>query len=229
MMFMLIDGNKHKTQVSGHARTLAAPRPPVQASQLQPAAAGAAAVANARAPAPSYSRTRTDVIWDVFLSYRVDADQGVVKELYWQLCNLIVVEGGKERKLHVFWDRECLKAGERWEEGFAAAISNCHLVVVVMSRHAFAMDGKRHNVAALTETSNCDNVVLEYNLALELNRLKGTAIMPLFVGDIEDGKYTHFFQSGCMPLLGEDIIVEKISQKVEHYLEHYLLMVSKQF
>ena len=75
-----------------------------------------------------------------------------------------MVDNGRQRTLRVFWDRECLKLGEKWEEGFAAAINNCNLVVVVMSRKTFAMEGKRHNVAMLTKSSDCDNVVLEYNL-----------------------------------------------------------------
>lgn len=158
--------------------------------------------------------------WDIFLSYRVSADQDLVKELYWQLCHRTVVAGGKERKLRVFWDRECLKTGERWEEGFADAICSCHLVVLVMSRATFVMDGS-HNVTELTEDSRCDNVLLEYNLALELDKLNNTAIMPLFVGDKDgSGQYTHFFQSGCMPALKEDVVVRQISEKVEGYLEH---------
>ena len=49
--------------------------------------------------------------WDVFISYRVDADANVVKELYWQLVSTEVTVDGKTRKLNVFWDKKCLKDG----------------------------------------------------------------------------------------------------------------------
>ena len=161
-----------------------------------------------------------DKQWDVFLSYRVAADEDLLKEIYWRLCHRTVpVQGGKERKLRVFWDRECLKPGERWEDGFASAICSCHLVVLVMSRGTFAMDGERYNVAQLTAESECDNVVLEYNLALELNKAKGIAIMPIFVGDRRDGQFTHFFESKCMPAIDKEVVVRKISEKVEFHLE----------
>ena len=89
-----------------------------------------------------------------------------------------------------------------------------------MSRTAFVMDG-HHNVTTLAEDSCCDNVLLEYNLALELNKLNNTAILPLFVGDkAGNGQHTHFFQSECMPKLQKDVVVRQISEKVEGYLEH---------
>ena len=157
--------------------------------------------------------------WDIFLSYRVSTDQDLVKELYWLLCHRTVSDSGKERKLRVFWDRECLKTGERWEEGFADAICSCHLVVLVMSRTALVMDGS-HNVTTLVENSRCDNLLLEYSLALELNKLKSTSILPLFVGDKDgSGQYKHFFQTDCLPKLQEDVVVRLISEKVEGYLE----------
>jgi hypothetical protein len=173
-----------------------------------------------RSGASRASPRRDGKKWDIFLSYRVSTDQDLVKELYWLLCHRTVSDAGKERKLRVFWDRECLKTGERWEEGFADAICSCHLVVLVMSRKAFVMDGT-HNVTTLAEDSRCDNVLLEYNLALELTKLNNTAIMPLFVGDKNDSdQYTHFFQTGCMPRLQDHVVVCQISEKVEDYLEH---------
>ena len=204
--------------------------PPAQcAGAALPPSPPATAAAATRADPPnnprkvvSHHTKRDDDVkkWDIFLSYRVSADEDLVRELYWQLCHRTVVANGKERRLRVFWDRECLKTGEKWEEGFADAICSCHLIVLVMSRTAFVMDGS-HNVTTLAEDSRCDNVLLEHHLALELNKLNNTAIMPLFVGDKDDsGQYTHFFQTGCMPKLQEGVVVRQISEKVEGYLEH---------
>jgi len=106
--------------------------------------------------------SHSNIEWDVFLSYRVAADKNLVGELYWQLHSLTVMDCGKERKLRVFWDVECLKSGEKWEQGFSKAICSTSLVVIVMSRNAYKMEGETHNVEGLTEESNCDNVILEY-------------------------------------------------------------------
>ena len=66
-----------------------------------------------------------------------------------------------------------------WREqaGFSRAICSSTVVVTVMSRDALA------SVGELKQESPCDNVVLEYGLALSLAEMKGIAIFPLFVGD----------------------------------------------
>ena len=180
--------------------------------------------ASTKANRKAISRTKRygDMEWDTFLSYRVDADAELVKELYWQLRNMTITEHQKTRPLRVFWDRECLKDGEKWEEGFAKAICSSRLIVPVMSRNTFKMEKTRqsagHNVEALTEDSPADNVLLEYELGLCLNELQGTAMMPLFVGDKDDsGKFSHFFESKCLPACGE-VTVKIISEKVANYL-----------
>ena len=65
-------------------------------------------------------------------------------------------------------------------QGFAKAIFGSSMVVVVLSRGAFM---GRHDVKSLKPESKCDNVILEWELALGLNDLKGTVVLPLFVGD----------------------------------------------
>ena len=153
--------------------------------------------------------------WDIFLSYRVKADLDLVKELYWQLRNMTIAENGKTRPLLVFWDKECLKFGERWDDGYAKAICCSHLVVLVMSRNTFQMEG-HHDVGTLTEDAKADNVLVEYELALCLNEMHDTAIMPLFVGDKDAkgrGKYSHFFESECLPTC-PNVIVRSVSEKV---------------
>ena len=170
-----------------------------------------------------------DLSWDIFISYWVSADKDLVERLYWHLNSLTVLDRGSERKLRVFWDAERLASGEKWEEGFAKAICSTSLVVIVMSRNAYKMEGKRHNVEELTEASRCDKVILEYGLALALNEIKGTAIMPLFVGDKNDGIYSHFFKKGseCMLKICPDVIVETIDNKMRKYLEENAGVIRK--
>ena len=66
------------------------------------------------------------------ISYRVDADANVVKELYWQLVSTEINVDGETRKLNVFWDKKCLKDGFDWENGFAQAICSAAVVVAAL-------------------------------------------------------------------------------------------------
>jgi hypothetical protein len=75
-----------------------------------------------------------DDVWDVFLSYRVASDKKLVQDIYWRLVAQDVVVNGKTRKMKPFWDTECLKPGESWEEGFKNAIISSTLIVPVFSR-----------------------------------------------------------------------------------------------
>ena len=75
------------------------------------------------------------------------------------------------------WITECLKTGETWESGFCKALCSSSVVIPIISRGTFC------DAAEICENSPCDNVILEFDLALSLNLLKGTAVMPLFVGD----------------------------------------------
>ena len=109
----------------------------------------------------------TEDVWDVFLSYRVNSDKDLVKELYWMLRGKEVRVQGKTRKLRVFWDIECLKSGEKWEDGFCKAICKSAVIVPVMSERALTTDAKV-SWNKLEERSPCDNVLLEFQLALAL-------------------------------------------------------------
>jgi len=65
---------------------------------------------------PKKGRTgKTGNDYDVFLSYRVDADQKLVEVLYWRLVGMKVMDSGRERNLRVFWDKKCLLSGASWE------------------------------------------------------------------------------------------------------------------
>ena len=72
---------------------------------------------------------------------------------------------------------EVVKTGEHWETAFCKALCSSSVVIPIISRATFCDAAKIH------EDSPCDNVILEFDLALSLNLLKGTAVMPLFVGD----------------------------------------------
>ena len=106
-------------------------------------------------------------------------------------------------------------------QGFARAICSSRLVVIVMSKKTFVMDG-RHNVETLKEASPCDNVLLEYALSLALNETKGTAILPLFVGDMDSkgNVFSHFFECDGMPNCPDIVVSEIFDKAAAHLVQH---------
>lgn len=116
----------------------------------------------------------------VFLSYRVASDQELVEALYKKLLTL---------GLRVWWDKECLKPGQEWEDGFANGLFTSTVFVPILSKAAL------ERFATLDDDSPCDNVMLEHLLALEWRkrgRMKG--VFPILVGALERGttKHGHF-------------------------------------
>ena len=65
----------------------------------------------------------------IFLSYRVHSDQPLVRLLYERLL---------AHKLSVWWDVECLKPGQPWEDGFADGLFGSAIFVPVLSKAALA-------------------------------------------------------------------------------------------
>jgi serine/threonine protein kinase len=146
--------------------------------------------------------------WDVFISYRVDSDAGCAAKLYAALtaCGLAV-----------FLDSKCLKDGQPWERGFVDALCTTYCFVPILSRSAI-----KSRFEALTESSACDNVLLEYRLAIELaQRSLVSRIFPLFLGDLSHGctpQRSHYFSSGCQPAASA-AVVSAVESKVAQHLE----------
>eukprot|EP00048_Salpingoeca_helianthica_P008771 m.125982 g.125982 ORF g.125982 m.125982 type:complete len:339 (+) comp14684_c2_seq2:74-1090(+) len=102
---------------------------------------------------------------DVFLSYRVASDQGFVESLAFALG----AEGHS-----VFFDKHCLNNGEDWEVGFLNGLRTSKVVVPIMSNDAVEGIKKAHE--------RPDNMLLEYEVALELHKAKKAAIIPVLLG-----------------------------------------------
>lgn len=146
----------------------------------------------------------------VFLSYRVEPDQELVKQLHERLVAL---------GLRVWFDFECLKPGQNWEEGFADGLFASRVFVPVLSKAGLA------SFADLDAGSRCDNVLLEHLLALEQKdrgRLK--AIYPVLVGklDAATGRHGHFFTSGGMPDCSRHVAVDAVDAKAREHLTRKL-------
>ena len=150
--------------------------------------------------------------YDVFLSYRVNSDFHHCKVMYEMLT---------ERGFRVWWDQSCLRAGADWEKGFCEGLIKSKTFVGLLSR------GGLQNFEGLTESSRCDNVLIEYRLALELysfNLLE--AVFPVMIGDSSGDSadpractYTNYFKSGCLPRC-PDVAVKSVEEKLREHLNN---------
>ena len=118
--------------------------------------------------------------FDVFISYRVNSDSDIALALYDQLTDL---------KLKVWLDKKkhCIPPGVDWEQQFMKGLSDSQIFIPIMSRNAINCENNSYqNFTLLKEASKCDNVLLEYRLAIELHR-RGmlSKIYPVLVGDLD--------------------------------------------
>ena len=161
--------------------------------------------------------------FDVFLSYRVDSDSDHVEMMY----NALTEQG-----LKVWWDKLCLLPGQPWEEGFCDGLVNSSCFVCLLSRNAINHPDKAwQNFCKLEAGSRCDNVLLEWRLALELQeRRMIEGVYPILIGDKssmsssddDDGakvvQYSEYQSSGCHPSQLPDVAVGAVESKLREHL-----------
>jgi hypothetical protein len=157
-----------------------------------------------------------EATWDVFISYRVASDAAHAKLLHDALTAVGV---------RVWWDAKCLEPGVPWEEGFCRGLTSSASIICLLSREAInsSVDPSR-NISVLVPSSACDNVLLEWRLALEL-KVRGMIdkIFPVLIGNkVEDNgqvTYGHYFKDKCHPVSLEDVVVSAIEQKLLFHLD----------
>ena len=150
--------------------------------------------------------------YDVFLSYRVNSDFNHCELIHGML---------KEKGLRVWWDKKCLQPGVDWEEGFCEGLIKSRAFVPLWSR------GGLRNFESLTESSRCDNVLLEYRLAAELNSFNLIKfVFPIMIGDSSGDSadpracsYTNYYKSGCSPNC-PDVVVNSVEEKLCEHLNN---------
>ena len=150
--------------------------------------------------------------YDVFLSYRVNSDLHHCELMYEMLT---------EKGLRVWWDKKCLQPGADWEGGLCEGLIKSRAFVPLWSR------GGLQNFESLVEASRCDNVLLEYRLALELlsfNLLD--AVFPVLIGDSSGDSadpractYTNYYKAGCSPNC-PDVVVKSVEEKLCEHLNN---------
>jgi hypothetical protein len=106
------------------------------------------------------------------------------------------------------WDKTCLQPGVSWEKGIYEGLILSRVFVPILSREAINHPTEsRQNFSMLTTDSPCDNVLLEYLLALELS-IRGLVekIYPIMFGDELSNDagvtvYGNYFALKCNPSL----------------------------
>jgi hypothetical protein len=121
---------------------------------------------------PSIENTRPHA----FISYRWnDCDSPIANALYDRLSTFDI----NGVPMVVFLDKERLRDGERFDLAFMGAMSRSFLVVPLVSWEAL------QRMTTLTEASACDNVLLEWSLAVELEKRNGLSVLPVLSGPVE--------------------------------------------
>ena len=120
----------------------------------------------------------------------------------------------------------CLQAGKNWEEGFCDGLVKSAYFVCLLSRRAINHSDKVwQNFSKLEISSKCDNVLLEWRLALELlDRGMIEGIYPVFIGDSDGtGLYSNYFNDGCQcgPMIESS--VDAVESKLMEHLDRQAL------
>jgi hypothetical protein len=102
-----------------------------------------------------------------FVNYRVWCDKDVAEKLYYAL---------KSEGSVMFWDKACLKDGAGWEDGFVQGLQKSSKFVALISEKG--LDGIIDNAA-----TSQDNVLKEYELAVDKLEVDSKYIVPVLVGE----------------------------------------------
>jgi len=119
---------------------------------------------------------------DIFINYRVRTDKDFAIKLFYALSSETRDDGKAYRP---FLDIECLNDGEEWEAGFLHGLESAAVILLLISEDALKGIESAHQ--------HQDNVLLEYEFALEKHKKGQAVILPLLVGkNLDGGLYKPF-------------------------------------
>ncbi|TPX35798.1 hypothetical protein SmJEL517_g01999 [Synchytrium microbalum] len=111
-----------------------------------------------------------------FISYRVSSDSLSAKLLWYELRN---------NELHGYLDEECLQPSMSFEASFLAGLLRSRIIVLIVSKHAI--------LPFREADKKPDNMLLEWENALEAKNSKQSRVYPVFVASQDkQGKWVEF-------------------------------------
>ena len=154
------------------------------------------------------AKIRSDVEYDVMISYRVHSEAELAQDLYRKL---------KQEGVRVYLDKFCLEDGKSFEEGFMNGLSKSSVYVLL-----FSLNGMRQFEKLKQEQLEPDNVLLEMRMARELQtrRREQFRVFPLLLGEYNrNGKFEEFSFAAkgqvAWPTEGIDVVEKKVDEKLK--------------
>ncbi|KAJ3107112.1 hypothetical protein HDU97_004805 [Phlyctochytrium planicorne] len=134
------------------------------------------------ASAPNMIETETSEMpkkqYHMFISYRVRTDADTAERLCDKLQGCSILREQKDFRLKCFLDKQNLTEGQDFKTQFLEGLNGSCLFLPIISMGVLA------GMAYLSEESE-DNVLLEWETALELFEQGHIAIFPILVGEVE--------------------------------------------
>eukprot|EP00736_Rhodelphis_marinus_P009817 Rmarinus@m.27117 len=119
----------------------------------------------------------------VFINYRVNTDAAMAEKICDKL-QLLDVE--RNVRLRCFLDKQNIRDGHDWRVEFIEGLKGSCLFLPIITARAL------EPITNLTSPSTEDNVLLEYETALKMREEGSIEILPLFVGEVNNGSYSKF-------------------------------------
>lgn len=96
------------------------------------------------------------------------------------------------RPIYIFWDHKCLNDAQNWETSFIRGLQNSQVILLLISTKVYAhiylsfklfqaLQGIRDNAR-----KQQDNVLVEYECAIILNKLFNVPVFPIFFADFNE-------------------------------------------
>jgi len=136
-------------------------------------------------PSSDIQRYKAKNMYDFFISYRQSCDAVLAKSIYYLLNNKLYPEERDRRVITCFLDQCCLSPGESWKEGFEKGLKNSSVIIMLISEGALGQI-KTHT------TENEDNLLYEWEMALNYHDSEVKAIIPILVGKEEGNEISKF-------------------------------------
>ncbi|OQR99285.1 hypothetical protein ACHHYP_07131 [Achlya hypogyna] len=115
--------------------------------------------------------------YDCFISYRVSSEKEVAEKLYLHL---------KAKGCSPFLDRMSLKNAEPWKDGFLRGLAHSRVFLALISEAGLEKARDR------TFNHREDNLLLEYEVALDIAYAGRLVIFPIYVASSNNGIFTKF-------------------------------------